>query len=337
MARRAGVSTKTVSRVLNAEPYVRDELKARVLSAARDLHYRPKMSARSLPGSRSYVVGYLLNDPSNPYIGQAQLGALTACRQAGYHLLVESIDLTGPDIRAQLDRWLGALKVDGVLLSPPLCDNANILGALDDAGVAYVRLAPSTDPRRSPLVESDDRAAAHQMALHLIDLGHRDIGFVVGAPGHSASRLRLEGFRSAMADRGLPFPKRLIRQGDFTFRSGGEAGDELLRGRLRPTAIFASNDAMALGVMATAHKLGLSVPGDLSVAGFDDLPWASVVWPKLTTVRQPIMQMAAMATGIIIDLSAGNLDPAQPQRRMLHSEIVVRASTAPPANPGGAH
>ncbi len=333
VARRAGVSMKTVSRVLNAEPSVRPEVRERVKQAAKELRYRPRLSARSLAGSRSYVVGYLITDPSIPYNSYAQLGALRACHASGYHLLVEAVDLAAPDVGAEIDRLVASIAVDGFLLVPPTCDNLPILDALDAAGAPYVRISPALDPGRSAVVESDDRQAAHEMTVHLLDLGHRRIGFVVGDPRHIAARNREAGYRQALASRDVEVEARLIRQGYFTFRSGYEAGEAMLARPDPPTAIFASNDAMALGVLAAAQKLGLVVPRDLSVAGFDDTPSASMVWPSLTTVRQPIIDMAAAATEMIIAQSSRKApsEPPQPQL-MFPSELAIRGSTAAPAH-----
>ena len=330
VAQRAGVSMKTVSRVLNAEPHVREEVRERVLQAAKELRYRPKISARSLAGARSFVVGYLLLDPSIPYTGRAQLGALTACRRAGYHLLVESVDLASPDLMVELDRMLGAIDVDGVLLTPPHCDHPGVLEALDAAGVPYARIAPATDPDRSARVEADDRGAAEAMTRHLLGLGHRRIGFVMGPPGHSAAQGRLDGFREAMKEAGLVADEALMRPGQFHYPSGLEAGRSLLGLRSPPTAIFASSDLMAMGVAAAAHELGLSIPKDVSVAGFDDNPSAAMMWPSLTTVRQPISEMAAAATQMLIDAASRTPDPQAIDHRTFHCELVIRASTAPP-------
>lgn len=330
VARRAGVSMKTVSRVLNAEPHVREEVRERVLAAARELRYRPKISARSLAGSRSYVIGYLLGDPSIPYAARTQLGALTACRRSGYHLLVEAVDLGSPDLAAELEPLFTTLSVDGVLLTPPHGDNRQILDALDAAGVPYARIAPNADPDRSPRVEADDRRAAHDMTDYLIGLGHRDVGFVCGHPEHAATRRRLEGYRQALEARGLEFREALVAPGDFTFGSGYAAAERLLAGATRPTAIFASNDDMAIGVLAAAQARGLKVPDQLSVAGFDDSPTAAMVWPRLTTVRQPIAEMATAATEMLIAGAAKAPRAEPPVQQLWHCELIIRASTAPP-------
>ena len=325
VARLAGVSMKTVSRVMNAEAHVREAVRERVLSAARELHYRPRVSARSLAGARSYAIGYLLVRSINPYAGQTQLGALRACREAGYHLVVE---ITGePEGGFDLETLLASASMDGMLLIPPLCDDTDVLDALDRAGMPYVRIAPATDPGRSPYVDVEDQAAAAQMTAHLVALGHRRIGFVMGPEGHAASRRRLDGFRETLRTHGLPADDALVRPGDFAFDSGAQAAAELLTLSEPPTAIFASNDVMALGVMAKARELGLRLPEDLSIAGFDDIPAADMVWPGLTTVAQPIVQMATEATRTLIALT--RRAPTEPARR-LSCELVIRGSTAPP-------
>ncbi len=325
----AGVSMKTVSRVLNAEPHVRDEVRERVLKAAQELRYRPRVSARSLAGSRAYVVAFLLTDLSAPYTSRAQLGALTACRRAGYHLLVETLDLSAPDLKTELETLFTTMAVDGVLLTPPLCDNAAILDSLDAAGAPYVRITPATDPGRSPHMEADDREASRRMTSHLIGLGHRRIGFVMGHRQHAASGRRLEGYRDALAAAGLAFDPDLVMEGDFSFTSGARAAQALLDRPKRPSAIFASNDMMALAVLAESQKRGLRTPEELSVAGFDDNPAASMVWPSLTTVRQPIEEMAAAATDILIAGASPAGRPSGDVQQILHCELVVRSSTAP--------
>ena len=323
VARRAGVSMKTVSRVLNAEPHVREEVRDRVLGVARELRYRPKVSARSLAGARSYQVGFLLHQVS-PYAMHAQLGALRACRAAGRHLVVETIDLAALDLTSDMEALVNGLQVDGIILLAPVCDNAIVLNALDAAEVPYVRIAPATARPHSACVEVEDEAAARTITDHLLGLGHRRIGLVQGAPGHAASARRLVGFRKALAARGLEAEPALIQDGLFNYDSGWEAGGRLLALANPPTAVFAANDLTALGVMAKAQSLGLRIPDDLSVVGFDDIAAAGMVWPGLTTMRQPMADMAAMAAAMIIS----GLGERPPPR--FACELVVRGSTAPP-------
>jgi LacI family transcriptional regulator len=339
VAKRAGVSMKTVSRVMNAEPHVRDELRIRVLEAVKALRYRPKTSARSLAGARAYVLGFVLSDTTpagtqatdlSPYATRAQLGALHACRKAGYHLLLEAVDPVASDPDAEFEFLSGILAVDGMILPPPHCDNEAILDALDREGIPYARIAPARDEGRSACVEVDDEAAAGTMTRLLLDLGHERIACIKGPDGHSASAKRLRGYRLALAERGVAASEALVRPGLFTFESGYEAATLLLATPQPPTAIFAANDLMALGVIARAQELGHQLPQTLSVAGFDDIPAASMFRPSLTTMRQPIAEMAAAATEMLIAGSGGEGRPDQYPHRRLDCELVIRGSTAPP-------
>jgi LacI family transcriptional regulator len=329
VAKHAGVSITTVSRVLNGEKYVRAELKERVLQAVRELNYQPQVTARSLAGRRSYVVGMLLTIVS-PYAVQAQRGALAACQSHGYHLMIETIGLGATGAVEALVR---AFPTDGMLLLPPLCDDVALLGALEAHGVPYVRVSPARNPRRGITVTVDDEGAARAMTDHLLDLGHRRIGFVSGIPDHSAARQRLKGYRGAFAARGLAPPEDLVVPGGFDYVSGYEAAERLLALAAPPTAIFASNDLDAAGVMARAHERGLQLPRDLSVAGFDDDILAHMLWPPLTTMHQPIDEMAAAATELLIAMASATSPAAKLPR--FQCELVVRNSTAKPRRARG--
>ena len=337
VAAQAGVSIKTVSRVLNQEPGVNEHTRARVLEVVAALKYRPKLSARSLAGARSFIIGLLYYDPSAAFVGGVQQGATVRCREAGYHLVVESLHGDAPDLEQQVERMVLALRPDGMLLTPPLCDNPKVLKALKDTNTPCVLMSPdlvrghrgARNRASLPSVSMDDVHAAEELTNLLISLGHRRIALIKGAPDQSASSLRHQGFCNAMAQHGLTVDPDLIYQGDFTFRTGVEGAHQLLSRRARPTAVFASNDDMALGVLAAAHRLGLSVPQDLSVVGFDDSPAASLVWPPLTTVRQPTAEMARAAVEMLIGASAANEDD-KALHCVLPHELVVRNSTAAP-------
>lgn len=328
VARLSGVSIKTVSRVLNREPNVKNDTRVRVQEAVAALNYRPNISARSLAGSKAYLIGVFFDNPSPAYVTDVQLGAIARCREEGYHLIVEPLDSTG-DVAAQVEPMLHTLRMDGVILTPPVCDNVAVLDVLDAEGVPYVRLSPDQDLGRSASVRMDDVRAAYEMTAHLISLGHTDIGFIKGHPEHGASHLRYEGYVQAMKEHGHPVREDHVEQGWFSFRSGFEAAEKLLNRPDRPTAIFASNDDMALGVMAVANRLRLEVPQTLSVAGFDDTPGAKVVWPQLTTVRQPIQAMAAAAADLLLGGATQAEGDGAPPSRLLDFELVVRESTGP--------
>jgi len=333
VAEQAKVSIKTVSRVMNHEPGVRTETRALVLQVMTELNYRPKLSARSLAGARSFLIGLLYYDPSAAFVAGVQQGATLRCREAGYHLVVESLHDDAPDLEQQVDRMVAALRPDGVILTPPLCDNAQVLKALQDSRTPCVLVSPAHDLKGLPSVRMDDTRAAEQITNLLISLGHERIAFVKGAANQAASGLRYLGFQRAMKAHRIAIDQELVHQGAFTFESGVAAAHQLLSLSQRPTAVFASNDDMALGVLAAALRLGLAVPGDLSIAGFDDSTASSLVWPPLTTVRQPKDEMARMAVDMIIAAGRGDAAPADEARlhRVLPHELVVRESTAAPA------
>jgi LacI family transcriptional regulator len=331
VAEKAGVSTKTVSRVMNDEAHVRAELRETVMRVVTELGYRPNAFARSLSSARSYLLGMFLDDPAwSGYAAGMQRGALIRCRERHYHLVVEPIDSRIDGWETDLMASIANLRLDGAILTPPLCRLAPLLDRLEGIKLPYVRISPGEDEPRSGLVDMDEEGAAFAMTEHLLALGHRDIGFIEGIPSHAATPKRRAGFLSAMHRAGLPVNADRIVPGDFTFRGGIEGGEALMRRSERPTAIFASNDDMALGVTAAAAKLEIAVPTQLSIAGFDDGPTARVAWPPITTIRQPVGEMAAAAVDILIDPAYRDA-PGDPRfHRELPYELIVRGSTAPP-------
>lgn len=326
VAKRAGVSIKTVSRVVNRQSNVSDATRTRVMEAVEALSYRPNIFARGLASERSFLIGLLYDNPSAGYIAALQLGVLSRCRDEGYHLIVESLDAQNPQLGAQVHALVTESTLHGVILTPPLCDNAAVIEALTRANTPFVRIAPEKPLPGAADVRIDDYKAAYDMTAYLIGLGHKRIAFIKGHPDHGAANARYEGYRAALAHAGLPLIEELCVQGFFSYQSGMEAGERLLSLNKRPTAIFAGNDDMAAAVLAASQRFSLKIPQQLSVAGFDDSLVAQVVWPRLTTCRQPIKEMAEAAVSMLIQKPA---DEAAIQRRLDH-ELVVRESTAPP-------
>jgi LacI family transcriptional regulator len=326
VAKRAGVSIKTVSRVVNRQSNVSDATRSRVMDAVNALAYRPNIFARGLASERSFLIGLLYDNPSAGYIAALQLGVLSRCRDEGYHLIVESLDAQNPDVGEQVLALVMESSLHGVILTPPLCDVPAVIAALNRANVPMVRIAPEKPLEGSSDVRIDDHKAAYDMTAYLIGLGHRRIGFIKGHPNHGAAHARFEGYRAALAQAGLPLIDELCVQGFFSYQSGMEAGERLLSLKIRPTAIFAGNDDMAAAVLAASQRFNLKIPQQLSVAGFDDSLVAQVVWPRLTTCRQPIREMAEAAVSMLIQKPA---DDGAAKRRLDH-ELVVRESTAPP-------
>jgi LacI family transcriptional regulator len=288
---------------------------------------------------RSFLIGYLFGDPGGDYAHRVEVSLLNRCRQAGYHLMVEQIDAAASDVTERTSALVSQLRLDGVVLTAPITDDRDVLRVLDEARVPYVRIAPDIDSPRSPQVRIDDFRAAQELTEHLIGLHHARIGFIKGDPRHAAARLRFEGFSAAMQTRGLQVPESLIEQGSFSYPSGLECARRLLDKPSRPSAIVASNDDMAAAAIAVAHALSIRVPEQLSVVGFDDAPIADVVWPALTTIRQPIGQMAEVAADLLLAAVAGKNTPTWPDpmpRCELDYELVVRQSTAPAADASAA-
>jgi len=323
----AGVSIKTVSRVVNKEPNVRQGTRDKVLKAIAELDYRPNLSARSLAGNRSFVVGLLYDNPSANYVIDVQDGVLSVCRAQGYDVLIHPCDHRDPDIGRELRDLIRQTRVDGLILTPPLSDVEAVLEVLKVAGVPFVRIAPTLNKAICPYVETNDEEAAYDMTCQLIAQGHQRIGFVRGHPDHKAVGRRYEGYRAALVENDIPIEKALVVQGYNSFESGEEAGQLLLDLPERPSAIFASNDDMAAGIMMVAHQRGIRIPQALSVAGFDDTPVAHQIWPSLTTVRQPIQAMAQKATELLLKQLSGK--DVQLPASMLSSSLIQRDSTGP--------
>lgn len=324
VAKKAGVSMKTVSRVLNKEPNVAEKTRERVLEVAKELRYSPNIAARGLASSKSYLLALLYDNPSPNYIANIQKGAIDACRDNGYHLVVEPINMSKINVGVAVDLLLERLPVDGIILTPPLCDDEDVLKILKRLKIPYIPVAPAEESEHLSFVKMDDVQAAYEMTEFLIRQGHRKIGFIAGHPEHSATKLRYQGFVKAMNAVGLKVRDEWVVEGDFSFKSGVDAAETLLGLSECPTAIFASNDDMAAGVVSVASRLGVSVPDDLSVGGFDDTPLAKILYPQLTTIQQPIYEMGHRAANLLIK-------PPKEQERLssycLEHKLIVRDST----------
>jgi len=331
VAKKAGVSFKTVSRVLNNEANVSAETKDKVQKAIDALQYSPSIAARVLAGSRSFLIGLLYDTPSSYYTHSIQMGALERCRQAGFHLVLEKCNSDAGDAATAILVTIKHTRLDGVILTPPLSDNQAVRESLVEQKIPHVLISPPDVEPDVSSVYMDDRRAAFDMTQYLISLGHKRIGFIKGLSRHGAAMLRLLGYQDALRDSGIALDEALVRDGNFRFQSGADAAEQLLRQKERPTAIFASNDEMAAGAVATAHRLGVSIPRELSVVGFDDVPYATITWPALTTVHQPIVEMGAAAAGLLVAgiQSKKNEAAASAPSVSFQHEMKIRGSTGP--------
>lgn len=332
VARLAGVSIKTVSRVVNNESHVREDKRQRVQAAIAQLNYRPNVAARTLSGAKSYLMAFLAPDGARTYIDQQLRGVLATCQKAGYHLVVEFFDMQAKDNFERVRTLCTCTRLDGVILAPGLCDMPEVIEFLDTMGIAHVAISPR-EALPSPYVYMDDVDAAYRMTQHLLGLGHRRIAFIGHQKGWRFAERRLQGFRSAMKAAGMPVPPEYMIEGSFTFRSGQECAEALFALKSRPTAVFAINDETAIGAMTCAYQHGLSVPRDLSIAGFDDSPLAMIAWPQLTTVRQPIEAMASAAAERILRSRAAGL-AGEPPAMLLPFDVVIRGTTSEPSPQG---
>jgi len=299
VAQRAGVSNMTVSRVLNQDTKVSDVKRKLVLDAVKALNYRPNVSARRLASNKSFFLGLLYVDTGDSYLSKFILQALKSSRVKGYHLVAEGMDDDIEKALHSIQELIDVTQVDGIILLPPVCDMPEVLSLLQDSHVPFVRIAPDTQRELSPYICIDDYQAAFNITQLLIEKGHTKIGHIASHHTQGVGRLRYQGYLDALQQHKINVPAEYIETGDFSYDSGIIAAQKILSLTDKPTAIFASNDEIAAAVIAIAHINRISVPEELSIVGFDDTPLATTISPHLTTIRQPIQEMAELAIAII--------------------------------------
>lgn len=327
VAAAAGVSIKTVSRVLNREANVRPETRERVMQAVEALHYTPDASARSLAGSRSFNIALLYNNPSDNYMMGVISGVLEACASEQYHMLLCPAALDDAGVLRNIDELIARSRPDGLVLTPPLTDSPALLARLAELGIPFASISPRHH-EGGVGVAMNEPAAAEQMVDHLLSLGHRRIAHIIGHPAHGASGWRLDGYRRGLAGAGLALDPALEVPGEFSFESGVAAARRLLDMAEPPTAVFAANDDMAAGVIHVAHERGMRLPQDLSVCGFDDTPISRQLFPLLTTIHQPTDEMGRLATLALLAFMRRGENAGI--RRVTHT-LKIRNSTGPVA------
>lgn len=330
VAKLADVSTATVSRALATPERVSPEARARVLEAIAKTGYVPNPAARSLRSQKTYMVLVVLPDLANTFFSKILRGIEERLFEAGYGMIISDLD-GSPEKEAHFAAFTAAGRVDGAILL-----NGHLFGQSREGKgtpvktsiplVALCEAIPSAD---IPQIEIDNRAAAKQMTLHLASLGHRTIAYISGPSINVLERERFRGYRDGLTEAGLPFDPALVIAGDYTVGSGVTAGQELLARSERPTAVFCTSDEMAIGLMRTLLSAGLKVPDDISVAGFDDIEFAAVAEPALTTIHQPRRELGQAAASVLIDLLQGR---PSPKRIRLQTELVLRESVAPLQN-----
>lgn len=327
VARVAGVSKKTVSRVINRSPLLSDDMRKRVEDVIAELAYIPNPQARALALRRNFLIGLVHDNPNAQTVMNVQQGMLEALHGTEFEMVVRPVDRGSATMLEDLRHFLERQRLFGVLLMPPISENDQVAQACEEIGCRYVRMGSAELDDTDRMVASNDREAVRGATEYLIECGHRRIGLVAGPHGFRSARERRIGFEEALHSADISFPRSLVADGNYTFESGVVAAERLLDLMPRPTAIFSCNDEMAAGVIHAARARGLDIPRDLSIIGFDDTPIAAHVWPPLTTVRWPI---ASMARSAALKLITGEDEPVT-EPSMFRSTLIRRASVAAPS------
>ena len=338
VARLANVSKKTVSRVINKSPLLSEKTRLQVEQVIAELGYVPNPQARALALRRNFIIAAIHDNPNAQFLVNVQQGILEGIKGTEFGLMVQPVDRNSPTIVDDIRQFLELQRPYGVVLLPPISENDALAKLCESYGTKYVRMASVKLDDPQHIVTSNDRAAVCEAVTYLIANGHRRIALIQGPDGFRSAAERQAGYEQALAEAGIAIDPGLIERGAYTFGSGRAAAGKLLDGAIRPSAIFASNDEMAIGAVIAARERGIEIPRGLSIVGFDDTPMSSQVWPALTTVRWPIVEMASAAARKLIAQSApgsnggsdGASDGALVEESVLPSTLVKRESVAPP-------
>lgn len=331
IARLANVSKKTVSRVINQSPFVRQDTRERIEAVIERMGYAPDPQARGLAFRRSFLIGLIYDNPNPQYVVNMQLGLLDGMRGSGFELVVHPCNRADATFVQQIRGFIERQKLYGVILTPSVSEDERVAHLLADIGCEYIRIASVELDERSRMIVSHDRKGGAAAAQHLADLGHTRIAFISGPASFRSSHERRGGFEEGLASRGLTLPAAYVAEGAYTFETGIACAAGLLALAEPPTAIFAGNDEMAAGVLHAARRAGLEVPRDLSVVGFDDFEIASRVWPPMTTVRTPTRAVGRIAAEKLIGRTTDR-DPPK-EGADLWPVLIVRDSTGPAPKP----
>ena len=325
VARLSGVSKKTVSRVINRSPLLNQATREKVEAVIAELSYVPNPQARALALRRNFLIGLIFDNPNAQTVLNVQEGVLDAIRDTEFALVVRPVDRKSPGLLDAVRSFIEVQRPYGVLILPPVSENDAIAQLCREMGCNYVRMGSARLDDEAHLVESNDRQAVGHAIEYLAGLGHQRIGFIAGPEGFRSAGEREAGYDEAVSRLGLASGAQLRARGNYTFDTGHAAGAQLLDASPRPTAIFASNDEMAAGVLHAARERGIAVPDDLSIVGFDDSPIAAHVWPPLSTVRWPIATMARSAALKLVSPEHAAKEPS-----LFLSDLIRRASVMPP-------
>lgn len=329
VAREANVSYSTVSRVVNNKEYVKPETRRRVVQAMSRLGYQVNMQARSLAGGRSNVIGLLVVDLTTQYMGEIMRGIDDVLAANQYELMLYTTHRRKTKESTYVNMMARGLA-DGLLIVLPR-NTDEYLESLRTRDFPYVLIDQTSIDEADLTVTASNQQGGYEATKYLIELGHTRIGIVTGWMDMISARDRLEGYKAAHADHNIPLDPELIFEGDYTQSSGFNGATRFLHMEDRPTAVFASNDVQAMGVIEGIRACGLHVPKDLSVVGFDDIPMAALSNPRLTTVHQPLQEMGKIATQMLLESINNTEEKSKKTTSMiLPTELIIRETTAPP-------
>lgn len=325
----AGVSKKTVSRVINRSEFITEKTRETVQKAIETLGFVPNPQARALAFRRNFLVALLHDNPNPQMVLNFQQGVLDAIKDSDLAMIVRPVDRGSDRLLDDMRTFLEKQRPIGAMLLPPISENDDLAALCTELGVRYIRIGSAQLDDAGHCVSSNDREVVAQAVGELVRLGHRRIGFVRGPAGFRSAAEREKGFHEGLAAAGLSLADGDFAAGNYRFVTGVEAGERILGQDRPPTAIFCSNDEMAAGVMSVAHDRGLQVPRDLSIIGFDDSPTATHIWPALSTVRWPIREMGVRAArALVAEFLGPEAAAAAREPSVLPSTFVERQSVS---------
>ncbi|MGO3786503.1 MAG: LacI family DNA-binding transcriptional regulator [Pseudoalteromonas prydzensis] len=333
VAKLAGVSIKTVSRVINKEPSVRKKTYDIVMEAVNELNYQPNLAARNLAGTSSFTVGLVYDNPNAYYVIDMQNGVLSRCKDEGYELVIHPCTYTDANMEADFITMIKRSRLAGLVLTPPLSEQSSITNLLDELNIHYVRVLSGrpTDDDQDTCIYVNDYKAAYEITTHLLTHGHENIGFICGDKEHKSTSERLEGYKAALADHNTQFNSEFIYDGKYSFESGVEGAKALLANdnKLAITAILGGNDEMAAGALFASRLMGIAIPEQLSITGFEDSPFSRQTWPKLTTAHQANDVISQHAARLLFTKTRGARNQDKDIITSFTPSIVIRESSGP--------
>lgn len=328
VAKQAGVSIKTVSRVMNNEPSVRQPTREKVMAVVEALNYQPNLAARNLAGSKAFSIAFIYDNPNAYYIIDMQNGILQACKKQGFELLIHPCSAKSSNLLEVVTNMIKHSRIAGLILTPPFSENPEFVKHLLTLDVDVVRIISGNEKPDdlAPCIMVNDFEASVSITQHLIDLGHKDIAFIAGEAEHKSTVERLKGYKQALADNNIEIDEQLIIQGTYSFESGVDGAKQLLTSVRKPSAIFSCNDEIAAGALFVSRLMGIAIPEALSITGFENSPFSRQTWPRLTTADQPTSEIAENAANLLIatsrKLSVNHIT------RNYTPQLVVRDSTS---------